>query len=252
MKIQYCSDLHLEFKENKDFLKYNPLKPEADILVLAGDIVPFAVQRKHSYFFDYISSNFSEVYWVPGNHEFYHSDIAEYQILKKKNIRDNVFLVNNTVIERNGVRLIFSCLWSNISPNNQWTIQQSIADFHVIYFNGIKFNAIHFNELLKECMSFLTAELQRNYTGKTVVITHHVPTFLNYPEKYRGDVLNEAFAVELYDMIATSNIDYWISGHHHKNVALFEIGSAKLVTNQLGYVKYNECLDFDLQKTIII
>jgi predicted phosphodiesterase len=252
MKIQYCSDLHLEFRENRDFLKNNPLKPEGDILVLAGDIVPFSVQRKHSYFFDYVSSNFSEVYWVPGNHEFYHSDIKEYQILNKKNIRDNVFLINNTVIERNGVRLIFSCLWSNISPINQWNIQQSISDFHVIYFNDIKFHVIHFNELHKECMSFLTAELHRNYTGKTVVVTHHVPTFLNYPEKYKGDVLNEAFAVELYDLIAASKVDYWIFGHHHKNVAPFEIGSTKLVTNQLGYVKYNECPDFDLQKIINI
>jgi hypothetical protein len=41
MTFQYCSDLHLEFPANKKYLKANPIKPESEILLLAGDIIPF-------------------------------------------------------------------------------------------------------------------------------------------------------------------------------------------------------------------
>lgn len=38
MRIQYASDIHLEFADNWRYLKDNPLQVTGDILILAGDI----------------------------------------------------------------------------------------------------------------------------------------------------------------------------------------------------------------------
>ena len=75
---------------------------------------------------------------------------------------------------------------------------------------------------------------------------------MNYPEKYKGDILNEAFAVELYDMIEQHQPDFWIYGHTHSNSADFNIDKTQLLTNQLGYVKYGEQIGYHNNKIIEI
>lgn len=250
IKIQYASDLHLEFPANKEYLKQHPLQPLGDVLVLAGDIVPFAVMDKHKDFFSYVSDNFKTTYWLPGNHEYYHFDIAEKSGVLNEAIRSNVFLVNNTSVVHENVKLVFSTLWSNISPGYQWQIERSLNDFHVIKNKGFRFSTEAYNQLHEQCLSWVQTEIKNNTEQKLAVFTHHCPTFLNYPAQYKGDVLNEAFAVELHDMIESSNIDYWVYGHHHSNTPEFSIGKTKLVTNQLGYVQQNEHRLFEANKCI--
>jgi predicted phosphohydrolase len=250
MVLQYASDLHLEFPENKDFLFCNPIKPLGNVLLLAGDIVPFAILDKHNDFLNYVSDNFENTYWIPGNHEYYYSELTERCGTFHEKMKDNVHLLNNTVIENKYVNLIFSTLWSEISVPNRWHIERSMSDFQVIKYNGSRFNAKQFNHLHAESLTFLKQALRHHSTTKTVVVTHHVPTFSNYPEKYKGDVLNEAFAVELFDFIEDSVADFWIYGHSHFNTADFKIGRTKLLTNQLGYVKYGEQKLFNTKKFI--
>jgi predicted phosphohydrolase len=250
MKIQYCSDLHLEFQENKNFLNRSPIKPEGEILLLAGDIILFNLIKEHDDFFSYISDTFKTTYWIPGNHEYYSSDISYHAGSFNEKIKDNLFLLNNVSIIQDNVKFIFSTLWTHISPGNQFEIRQRLSDFHSIKYNKKGLNPDHYNLLHDQCHSFLNEELSKNGSEKKVIITHHVPTFMNYPEKYRGDSLNEAFAVEMYNDILSSDADYWIFGHHHSNTHDFQIGSTTLTTNQLGYVKYQECPDFNTKRII--
>jgi len=252
MLLQYCSDLHLEFRENKQFLNQHPLQPKGEILILAGDIVTFTEIEKRKDFFDYISDNFKLTYWLPGNHEYYYSDASERSGTINEKIRENIFLVNNISFRHDDVQLIFSTLWSKISPANEWQIERRISDFQVIKFKGHFFSVSDFNQLHSDSLDFIQKELAQKNTGKTIVVTHHVPTFMNFPSQHKGSILNEAFAVELFSLIESSNIDYWIYGHHHSNTPDFSIGNTILLTNQLGYVRNEENRNFSLEKIITL
>lgn len=245
MKIQYCSDLHLEFKHNNRFVKNHPLIPAGEVLILAGDIVPFADLEKHSAFFDFVSEHFEMVYWLPGNHEYYGSDILNKDFVTNEKIRENVWLVNNVVITYNKVDFIFTTLWSEISPRHEWEISRTGADFSAINYDRHVFTVFYCNSLHKQCRYFLEEALTKPTHNKRVVVTHHVPTLFHYPEKYINSNIREAFSVELFDVIESSNADYWIYGHHHCHVPEFTIGKTKLITNQLGYVKHYEHIGFE-------
>lgn len=252
MIVQYCSDLHLEFKENSDFLKTNPLLCKGDILILAGDIIPFAVMDQHQDFFDYISDQFPITYWIPGNHEYYFSDISLRSGSFLEEVRPNVFLANNVVVSHNSQDFILSSLWSQLNVHNSWHMEQAISDFQVIRHENSHFTAPAYNDLHNCCLSFVTKELIKNESRRAIVVTHHAPTFLAVPQQCQLHAYPELYAVELSALIQSFPVPFWIYGHHHCNLADFVLGKTSLVTNQLGYFKDGLHQTFRQNKTIVI
>jgi hypothetical protein len=160
-------------------------------------------------------------------------------------LRNNVWLVNNQVVAHNNVSFICSTLWSKIDVVSALDIQRSISDFFSIQWQGQKLNTEQFNQLHNQSVQFLEKAFKEARTGKSIVVTHHVPTLYQYPNRYRNSPLNGAFVTELYDLIHDSGADYWIYGHHHYNIPEFKIGNTALLTNQLGYVHRAEHWKFN-------
>lgn len=135
MKIQYASDLHLEFHENSQWLKENPLIPVGDVLVLAGDIGYLGDENYSRHpFWDWCADNFQQTIVIPGNHELYKSfDINELQEGWSLNIRHNVKACYNSVVALSDeIDLIVSTLWSHIHPCDEYLTERGVTDFHRI------------------------------------------------------------------------------------------------------------------------
>ncbi len=255
MLIQYASDLHLEFSANKKYLDRHFLKAAGQILLLAGDVIPFAKIDKAKPLLQRLSDMYEQVYWIAGNHEYYYENISDSRNPAnsfEEKIFTNVTLLNNKTIELENVRMIFSTFWSHIPEGDEWFLTKGMADFSLIKENGKPITCNQYNHWHTVSMDFVRTELQNKSDKNNIVVTHHVPTFFQYPKVFANSLIRSGFATEYFDFIESSNIGYWIFGHHHRNVAPFYIGKTQLLTNQLGYVWHQENEGFDENRTIKI
>jgi DNA repair exonuclease SbcCD nuclease subunit len=248
MKIQICSDLHLEFASNKNWLKHHPLIPKGDILIIAGDTYHLDKDYKNLDFISKVSESFEQVYIIPGNHEYYGGfDISSTLVPTYRTVKENVFIVNNHALEIEGINFIFSTMWSEIK-SNILAINQGLLDFRRIKYNNERFTINHFNEIHEYAFKFLSNEIKKE--GRKVVITHHLPSKQCNSKEFSESLLNEGFCVDKTNFILNSEIDYWIYGHSHRNLNDFKIGNTKMITNQFGYVDWNEHHSFNYEKVI--
>jgi len=251
MKIQYASDLHLEFPENSDYLIKNPITPIGDILILAGDITYFDGKYFSNPFFDKISKNFKETFILCGNHEYYGGfDVSQHKEPFIYKVKDNVFYLNNQVIKRDNVELIFTTLWSNIPDLYKETVQKGVNDYYKVYFGDNLLTPEIQNKLHQNCLTFLKKALNQPTKKKRIVITHHLPSYSCIHPYYQGSPINSAFANNQEGLIEKLNIDYWIYGHTHANMEPITIGKTKLLINTFGYVHFQEHQSF--QNDLII
>ena len=241
MKVQYVSDLHLEFYDNSVFLARGPLKVAGDVLVIAGDTLPlrdFDSYRQHR-FFDWCADNYKETLLVPGNHEYYRDDISKYPDAWRLEIRQNVTMYENACVKVDDTDFILSTLWSRI-PMSKWlTLKNGMSDFTLIQYDGKPLTATPYNELHERDLAFIKDAVSKSNAAHKVVVTHHVPSRLLVAKEFKGSSLECGFTVDLTDYIASSGIDLWVYGHSHRSIETV-IGKTRMASNQVGYVAYGE------------
>ena len=252
MRIQYASDLHLEFRENWRILRQDgPMDVCGDILVLAGDIGYLGDDNYVTHpFWDWASENYRQVIVALGNHEFYKFfDLSSLRDGLVGKIRPNVHYYYNSVVHIDDIDFIVSTLWSHIDLEDAYAAEHGVTDFRRILYGEDVLTYTDFNREHQRCLDFIKKSVSESCAMHKIVVTHHVPSFQLMSPEFHGSRLNGAFTVELADYIENSDIEYWIYGHSHRNIDR-TIGTTQCICNQFGYAFNNEHLSYDRGKYI--
>ncbi len=243
MRIQYFSDIHLEFG-GCDY----PVT-DADIVIAAGDI---GVDIEAV---DWLAQAPCPVIYIAGNHEYYGGDLEyTYQRLEAACNKARIDFLENMRADLDKVRFLGTTLWTGYAGANQEIMrdaEQSMNDYHYIQKAGTPLSADKLLEIYQHSLEWLESELSHPFDGQTVVVTHHAPTLKSWYKtaEAANDLRRFAYCNQLDDLIKKYSIDLWIHGHIH-SVSDYYVGGTRVLSNPRGYHGHQVVENYDPCKTI--
>ena len=248
MKLHILSDLHTEGTA------FTAPDTDADVIILAGDI------GKHTHGIEWAAKQKAfagkPVIMVLGNHEYYGAElfgITNQCRIKAEEFQAqgiSIFLLENDVLILEGVKFIGSVMWSDYRLFGEANMQicmveakRGMRDHQVIRYSergavddfvlrDALFLPVHAERLFRKAKNFLREELAKPFDGKTVVVTHHLPSLMSVATRFSADILSAAFASNCDDLVERA--DLWIHGHTH-DCFDYSLGKCRVVCNPRGY-----------------
>lgn len=236
MKLHILSDLHNEFST------YQPADVDADVIVLAGDI------WKGERGIAWARETWPEkrIIYVAGNHEFYGKNRMHTLSALRITAREcNVDFLDNDEVVIDKTRFLGCTLWTDFELFGRehrlecmYEGQQSLNDFRVIYEGPGHFSPTRSVELHEKSIAWLKANLDKPFDGQTVVVTHHLPSFMSVAPHYQNSKLSACFASRLDHMTNGEKVQLWIHGHTHDNFD-YKLNGTRVMCNPRGYCTFS-------------
>lgn len=237
LRLQVMSDLHCELFDPADQRgQIPPVAAGVDVLVLAGDIDN--VNRAHGK----AATTGVPTVLIAGNHEWYGREI-DVERREREPVRDgDAWLLENAKVEIGGVRFLGCTLWTDYnlfehSGAAMYHARDGLNDHRRIAVagSGRRFMPEQARLLHEFSRVWLERELAAPFDGKTVVVTHHLPSLRSVGEHYKKDPLTPAFASDLDALVAQA--DLWIHGHTHDSCD-YKLDKCRVVCNPRGYPRH--------------
>jgi Icc-related predicted phosphoesterase len=226
--------LHLEFGP------FQPPKVRRDAVVLAGGI--HARWKALPWIWEHFKD--CPVLYVLGNHEFYGANLGRLLEEVRGIVQsDRVHILECDEVVFDGVRFLGTTNWTDYevtgNPRQAMDSAETYLNDHRKIRVGDDNRRLRAADLLernRRCSAWLSEALNRPFHGKTVVITHHAPSALSIPRRFRNSDLNGAFASDL-EWLMGGNCDLWIHGHVHDSFD-YGVHGTRVVCNPRGYTPH--------------
>jgi Icc-related predicted phosphoesterase len=280
MKVDYLSDLHLEFLDYPNFSGVEG----GDVLILAGDITTASMLRENrtdkdarshkkylKKFKTDLLDKYRHVFYVMGNHEHYNSIFgktsSQLHLGFQQNGLTNITIFDNHFAIVDDVVFVGSTLWSDFEKGNDlamYRCEKGMNDFRLIGKMDVE-DITHFNKKSSRLISseFILSEFEKSKKHiedtirlfsikKIVVFTHHGPTYKSLNSIHIGNGLDGAYASDLSELILKNpQIKYWVSGHCH-SIKDYKVGECEVLQNCRGYEGEPCYYEFAGPKTFIV
>jgi predicted MPP superfamily phosphohydrolase len=237
MNFQIASDLHLDTRGGLNAPDSAFPVRRAPVLLLAGDVCS-ATDPDYFEILSKVAKPFDAVMYIPGNHEYYGSDVDPQQLDKEieRVCYDvgNVVYLNKRRVNLRNIAYIGATLWTNC-PNDPTPMN----DFRHI--NRGKFTPAEENWLHRDYRDWIKKAVnsaKREGCYGAVVMTHHAPDrALEYGTTSRDPyVFPYYFASDMSDIVHDPFIQVWVHGHTHESYRLqLDDGGPIFASNALGY-----------------
>ena len=222
------------------------LAPDAEIVVLAGRP---RTGRTSASIGDVADrwAGARAILYVPGNHEYYGSDIeGARRTLADECRRYGVTLLDRHAVTIDAVRFIGATLWTDFALNGpvdepwaHYQASQIMSDFTGAIEDrsapdGL-FTTHASARLHAEDRAFIEAQLRETQGSAItpIVITHHAPSRRCVRPWYARSALNSCFASDLDQLIAQYQPPLWVHGHLHDPVDEM-LGETRVIANPRG------------------
>lgn len=236
LRVRIYSDLHREFEAWQV-----PECHGVDLVILAGDI------DKKGRGVKWANEAFGcPVVYTCGNHEFYDTHIDRTLQKMKEAASSHVHVLENETLLLGNLRILGTTAWTDFSSTGDQvaacnTARQWMGDFKYIRTDS-NYRRLKPDDLISKnhaARAWLREQLAKDFSGKTIVVTHHAPSPLVIGGQHDGH-LNAAYANNWQDLIP--GVDLWVFGHTHQAVDV-ELGGCRIISNPKGYP--NEKTGFD-------
>lgn len=242
MKINYFSDIHLEFWTAE------PPLTDAELIIAAGDI------GSHNQGVKWLKTFDKPVIYVAGNHEYYSQEYnSTLNALRDECAGTNIHFLENDVWVFGGIRFLGCTLWTDLFVAGHLYANQlgSMSnDFKCIKYGNGAFDPFKFTQLHRRSLVWLEQQLATPFPGKTVLVTHHAPSPLSW-QGPADSVTKLAYCCNLKEMIERYKMAVWFHGHIHA-ICNYRIGATQVLCNPRGYSKEKAVPEFSIDKTVEI
>ncbi|WP_054739583.1 metallophosphoesterase family protein [Cellulosilyticum ruminicola] len=236
MRIYVISDLHVEYKQNRNWVNnLSRIDYKQDTLIIAGDVA--ADLNLIEEVFKFLSGIFFKVVYVPGNHDLWVNEEMNINSIEKLEIIRKIadkYDISMSVVELSGAIIVPLYSWYDYSFGklNQELIN-TWADFR-----RCKWPQNFSQQMIAECFFSINKTEDFNIKNKKIISFSHflpdiklVPRFFTNSISYLFPVMGSK---RLLEVISNLQSDIHVFGHLHVNCNKTQ-GKTRFINNSFGY-----------------